>query len=256
MRSQIANWIIFLVALLVSTTGCATWSLPKSWKLAQATSRAPRQPTEDEVPRRLIQTAFTPAETAQMSLAAASELDAGGHTREAMNQYERARQLDPSLAGLSWRIAILASRLGDLAKADREFQAASDTYPDNADLLNDYGYFLLQSGRFDQAEQCLRQSLALDPQHAQAISNLGILLARQGRLQESFEIFSATVGPAAAHSDIGVILAQQGKTAAARESFRLALTISPELKQARGMLVHVAQHSVPTVSNMKESAWR
>ncbi len=248
------QWYFFrllpLLAILASALGCVSWP---SFTFPKPPDRSAR----DTVPARMIQSEFSPAETAKLCLAAGGELDAAGHAREAIAQYERARQLDPTLAGLSWRLGVLFGRLGENTKADTEFRAACAMFPENANLLNDYGYFLVEAGWLDQAESRLRRALEIDGSHPQARSNLGILLARQGRLQESFDVFAAAVGPAAAHHNIGVILAQQGKTAEAKQAFHQALAISPGLEQSRGMLTHVDRPASRYLSSEPAfSSWR
>lgn len=227
-----ASLAVSLSLVLGAMTGCAWRPFAKSTPpLAQATA--------ENVPPRMIQRDFSSQETARLCLATAQRLDQGGHPADAVAQYERARQLDPSLTAVSWRLAILYSRLGNPARADAEFEAARKLWPANPDLLSDYGYFLMEQGRMPQAEATLRQALTASPGHPRSASNLGLLLAQQGRLTESFTVFSASVGPAAAHSNIGVVLAQQGKKTEAEQAFREALAIAPQLEQPRVLLEHL-----------------
>jgi Tfp pilus assembly protein PilF len=229
--------------------GCA-------WRpFAKPSQTLAKTPTEN-VPPRLIQSDFSTKETAQLCLTTAQRLDDGGHPADAAAQYERARQLDPSLTAVSWRLAILYSRLGNPTRADTEFATARRLWPTNPDLLSDYGYFLMEQGRAPQAEAVFRQALSVTPGHARAASNLGLLLAQQGRLPESFAVFSASVGPAAAHSNIGVVLAQQGKKGEAERAFRESLAIAPQLEQPRILLKQLqkpaaSQASLPSKSEVR-----
>ena len=63
----------------------------------------------------------------------------------------------------------------------------------------------------------LRKAIEIDPKHAKALTNLGMVLAAEQRFDESFEMFSKAVGPAAAHSNVGVLMAKQGRNDDARE---------------------------------------
>jgi Tfp pilus assembly protein PilF len=242
--------VVALIAIACGAlTGCAWRPFAKPPQpLAQA-------PTEN-VPPRLIQRDFSTQETARLCLTTAQRLDDGGHPADAAAQYERARQLDPSLTAVSWRLAILYTRLGNPTRAETEFATARKLWPANPDLLSDYGYFLMEQGRAPQAEAVFREALSITPGHARAASNLGLLLAQQGRLPESFAVFSASVGPAAAHSNIGVVLAQQGKKSEAERAFREALAIAPQLEQPRILLEQLqkpaaSQASLPSKTEVR-----
>jgi Tfp pilus assembly protein PilF len=171
-------------------------------------------------------------QTLQVCLTTAEQLAVKGHAREAALLYERARGIDPTAIDYSRPLAGLYDLHGDLPKAAAEFQAALAKSPDDPDLLNDYACFFDRQGNYSAAEQHLRRALQVAPQHQRALTNLGIVLARQNRLQESFDVFTAAVGPAAAHSNLGMLLARQGRTAEAQAAFDNALAIEPNLAQA------------------------
>ena len=69
----------------------------------------------------------------------------------------------------------------------------------------------------------LRKAVEIDPKHQKALTNLGMVLAAEKRFDESFEVFSKAVGPAAAHSNVGVLMAKQGRNDDARKEFHEAL---------------------------------
>jgi Tfp pilus assembly protein PilF len=81
----------------------------------------------------------------------------------------------------------------------------------------------------DEAGRDLRSS----PQHQRALTNFGIVLAHQGRYQESFDAFAAVVGLAAAHCNLGMLLARDGRTEDAKAAFNASLRIDPHLAQAQ-----------------------
>jgi len=97
--------------------------------------------------------------------------------------------------------------------------------------LSDFGYYYYERENNAEAEKSLRKALEIDPNHAKALCNLALVLAAEGRFDESFEAFSKVVGPAAAYSNVGVLLAKQGRYDEARRAFHQALAIDPTLRQ-------------------------
>jgi Flp pilus assembly protein TadD len=216
-------------ALLLS--GCAT-------KVAPLPESVTTTGLAGAATKRMVQTEFSPGETVDMCLATANQLEASGHAREAAMLYEKARTLDESL-DVSHRLALLYASLKQVEKAEREFQLAAEAHADDPVVLNDYGYFLLVSGRLDEARQWLDKALELDPSSPRARNNLAIALVRQGDIEGSLATFSESVGPASAHSNVGVLLARQGQDEEAVKQFRKALALAPDLEQARAFLNHL-----------------
>jgi Flp pilus assembly protein TadD len=188
------------------------------------------KPARDELP---------PQQGAQACLATARELESRGYRREAILLYVRARSLDPSLSELCRRLAVLYDLEGAHTEAWNEYQRALELSPDDADLLNDVGYFHYQRGDLAAAERWLLKALQKDPEHDRAATNLGLVLGHQGRYQESFEVFAQVVGPAAAHSNVGMILAKHGRRDEAIRALRQAVTLDPSLRPAFAMLAYL-----------------
>ena len=113
----------------------------------------------------------------------------------------------------------------------------------NPNLLSDMGYYYYERENFVEAERSLRKALEIDPNHQKALTNLAMVLARQGRFSESFDAFSKVIGPAAAHSNIGVLMAKQGRYDEAKQAFHRALAMDSTLEQPKAFLAYLdGQH--------------
>jgi Flp pilus assembly protein TadD len=66
--------------------------------------------------------------------------------------------------------------------------------------------------------------------------NLGEVLAQEGRMEESYRAFARVLRPAEACSNVGVLLAQQGRTREARGVLRQAVALDQTLAQPRAFL--------------------
>ena len=128
-------WIAAL-SLMATTTGCRTTPVADFPPLAQSPSgrTAARTPN------------LTPERTAKLALATAIQMEKSGHTKVAVEQYEKARQLDPKLTEVAHHLAVLYDRQGDFKQAAAEYKKAVEARPTDADLLNDQAYHYYQRG--------------------------------------------------------------------------------------------------------------
>lgn len=84
----------------------------------------------------------------------------------------------------------------DNASAEREFKALEQKFgdnPDNFEFYNDYGYFLLEQGRIDEAVNKFKKQVALAPKNANAHDSLGEGYYKKGMLKESLDEYSKTL---------------------------------------------------------------
>jgi len=186
-----------------------------------------------------------PNEAVKVSLTVAAEFEQKGEDGAALVQYERARQHDPNIPNLSRKLAILYDRVGNEARALEEYQKCLAAHPKDVELLNNMGYFFYSRRRLPEAEQHLRKALALDSKHARAWVNLGLTLGQMERYAEALEAFQHAVSPAEAQSNLGFILATQGKRDEAKQAYRQALALQPSLMIAQVALSKL-EHPQPT----------
>jgi tetratricopeptide (TPR) repeat protein len=93
------------------------------------------------------------------------------------------------------------------------------------------------------AEAHYREALRLRPDFADAHANLGVLLARQRRLDEAAEHFAAALrlAPrnARTHANFGILLAEQGKLTESKAHYHEALRLDPSFWEARAGLAWI-----------------
>lgn len=76
----------------------------------------------------------------------------------------------------------------DRVAAGRELRRALELQPDNAEVREWYGWFLVDEGRTDEAVEQLRRAVALDP-YSSSTAFLGSMLLLAGRFEEGLEQF-------------------------------------------------------------------
>jgi Tfp pilus assembly protein PilF len=217
-RRPLLAWM--LGSLLTVSGGCATWA-PNTAALTWTGK---------------TQIGGDPSKTAEWCWATAEEKEGAGEDQQAAAFYEQARVLDPQARDYGGRLARLYDRLNQDEAAEREYRAAIEESPNDADLLNDYGVFHLRRGQWTVAEGWFRRALEASPGHDRASVNLAISLGMQDRRTESYEAFARVVGSAAAYCNLGVLLQRQGQTDAGRDHFEQALRLDASLEPARQLL--------------------
>ena len=240
-----------LLLILAAMTGCSLWNRTQDsgssgGALAGATgSSTARQKTPDELP---------PKETAKLCVATAEEMQKQGHPDQAIFLLEKARENDPSLPKIAHHLALLYDAQGDGTRALSEYQKALAATPKVPDLLNDFGYYHYRRGDLAEAEKLYRQVLSISPKHKMAQTNLAIILGHQRRYQESIELFTKVVGPAAAHSNVGVIMAEQGDYDMARQAFVEASRLDGTLQQPKAFLAYLDQRQSKARPDLQTAA--
>ena len=230
------RWHVLLLASIAALpSGCVV--LPQSEALPFSADSTDSKPTP-ELPA---------TEAAKACLATGEMLEKQGHEKEALLEYQLARQHDPHLPQVSQRLAVLYGQRGDTERARTEFQTALQEQPGDAELWNDFGYFHYQLGESTEAEKALRQALALNPALKRAWVNLGKVLVQCGRYEESCEAFGHAVRPAQAAANVGILLAKEGKFQDARQVLHKALVLEPDLQAARAVLGQLEAEKPPDV---------
>lgn len=146
-------------------------------------------------------------------LLAAVALKAAGRGGEAAPLLRRALALNPLNGAAMLNLAALAAAGGQPAVAEAWFLRARQTDPYSLEFWTAWGDFLLQQGRFGEAEEAYRTLLTE--------------IARSRAFMPT--IRSAVRGEAAAHLNLGQVLAATGRRPAAREQYDQALRIDPGL---------------------------
>lgn len=127
-----------------------------------------------------------------------------GNYELAMSKLSKALRFDDENLHANHYMAELYRRLGEMDKAEDYFQRALELDENNATLLNNYGVFLCQKDKYQQAEKYFDKVL-MDPLYkgkAKVYENLGLCAKFKGNLAESEKHFrrALTMNPKLAKS--------------------------------------------------------
>ena len=98
-----------------------------------------------------------------------------GRVTEAIGEYERALERDPTHVRARTNLAVNLVNLGQLARASRELRRVLEIDPENASAHTNLGLVLAQQGQFEGAAREFREALRIDPDQAQARTALDLL---------------------------------------------------------------------------------
>ncbi|RKZ48868.1 MAG: type IV pilus biogenesis/stability protein PilW [Gammaproteobacteria bacterium] len=118
-----------------------------------------------------------------------------GQYEKALSKLEKAREADENYPPTYNTLAILYQRLGDKVKAEANYQHALRLNSSDASTLNNYGQFLCQEGRYDEAEasflKAARNPLYSTPETA--LANAGTCAMAQGNLETAERYFRSAL---------------------------------------------------------------
>jgi predicted O-linked N-acetylglucosamine transferase (SPINDLY family) len=99
------------------------------------------------------------------------------------------------------------------------------------------GNRFVSEGKLDRAEECYRQSIAMDPGYAESYNNLGVVLRSKGKLPEARTCLDMAIriDPTLAngHYNLAAVLRELSEIDNAASHFIKAIEIDPLLKDAR-----------------------
>ncbi|WP_322896306.1 MULTISPECIES: tetratricopeptide repeat protein [unclassified Yoonia] len=122
--------------------------------------------------------------------ALADVLRTQGDNDGAIKSYDLAIGLTPYTDPQRWVLfyarGVAAERIGDAESAEKDFRAALAINPDQPEVLNHFGYSLVEQGRnLDEALNMIERAVALRPTSGYIVDSLGWVLYRLGRYEEA-----------------------------------------------------------------------
>jgi tetratricopeptide (TPR) repeat protein len=142
-----------------------------------------------------------------------------------------------AFSGLLVLAAIAHQQAGYWADSETLFRHALAATGNNPVIANNLGVVLQRQGRVDEAADLYRQAIASTPDYASAQTNLGVILAGQGKHEEAIALYRRALSEdpqyAIAHTNLGDELLVAGRYSEAHEQLAEAISENPQLKEAQ-----------------------
>jgi len=163
-----------------------------------------------------------------------------GRVQEAIEQYERAVQINPDFAGAHDHLGTALMQAGKTQEAIQHYERAVQIKPDYAGAYFNLGEASAELRRSKDAIRHYEEALRIKPEYAEAHVNLGNELLAQGKLQDAIAHYKEALRikpeQAEAHLNFGNALLGQGKLQDAMAHYKEALRIKPDYPQAHDNL--------------------
>jgi tetratricopeptide (TPR) repeat protein len=218
------NWAVAAVLVLA---GCAS---QKQSGGARGVSKQSANQLDSE--HSSFETAQDPPINANTHFAAGQLNEAENQPAKAIEQYKAALKLKPDLMPAMFQLGSLYTQLGMYPEAIETWQKYVKATNGSAAAYSNLGFCYELAHRPREAEAAYKQGIASNPHEQPVRVNYGLMLVRQGRMEEAIAQLSAVLSPAEVHYNIGSVYEQQGKIDQARAEYQKALLLDPSLHDA------------------------
>jgi Flp pilus assembly protein TadD/lysophospholipase L1-like esterase len=173
-----------------------------------------------------------------------TELLKAGKLEEAVAEFSKAIDADPSHAGAHNNLGIAYERLGR-DEAQAQFEKAIQLMPDFTHAHFNLARTLMRNRRVVEAEEELKKTIQIDPDHVGALNMLGMALGTQQKYAEARIYLERAVrldpDNAEVRNNLGAAYAGLGRLRDALTQFEAALRIDPADADARENLRRVKE---------------
>jgi protein O-GlcNAc transferase len=137
-------------------------------------------------------------------------------------------------------LAVQHHQAGRLQEAERFYRQVIALQPDYAEAHSNLGNALRDKGEYDDAVAAYREAIALRPDLPEPHNNLGIALKLKGRLDDAIAAYRQAIALrptyAKAFSNLGIALRENGQLEEAIGAYRQAVALSPAFPQVHNNL--------------------
>jgi tetratricopeptide (TPR) repeat protein len=151
--------------------------------------------------------------------------------KEAIGEFTKTLSIDPNHTLALNGLGISYDLLGDYPKAIEAYQAALQINPNLEYTYNNLGYSYLMQGNYDQAIESFKKALAMNNKNEIYRNNLGLAYFKKGEKSLAWNELKANEASEKAHAIMGDMLYREGQYEKAKEEYKTALKINPEMPQ-------------------------
>jgi len=145
-------------------------------------------------------------------VAAAEVSEKSGEIEQARRQYQDVLASHPSHTGALLAAAHMEDRQGRLRIAEQLYRRLVEANSKDPTAFNDLGLCLARQGRLEESAEAIHIAVALQPAKQRYRNNLATVFVEMYRDEEALQQLTAVHGPAIAHFNLGHLLARRGRT--------------------------------------------
>jgi len=171
--------------------------------------------------------------TAETRFAAGQVDEAQHNPAAAVVQYKEALKLNPGHLGALYRLGIVYAELKQYPQAIDAWGQYVTATNESPTAYGDMAFCEELAGESDKAAASYEAGIARDPKSISCRVNYGLMLARQGRVDDAVTQWRFVLTDAEIHYNLGGVYEAQGNKAKARVEFNKALELDPDFNDAR-----------------------
>jgi type IV pilus assembly protein PilF len=118
-----------------------------------------------------------------------------GNYSQAKFNLDKALQFAPKLADSHFSMAYYYQLVGENEQAEEEYKTSMQMDPNNADIINTYGAFLCQQGKYQQAKEYFLRAVKSDNyvSSAETYENLALCSQTRGHMDDAIEYLNSAL---------------------------------------------------------------
>jgi len=151
------------------------------------------------------------------------------------------------------RLGVVSDRQRRHDEAEKLFLRALAMRPNDAQLLNDLGYCFYLQGKLAKAQKALHEAVSLEPSNRRYRNNLGLVYGQMGNYRDAHAHFEKAGSKADALFNLAFVYASHNKSGAAKNAMKQALVADPRHEPARKALANFARYDQDPESAMIEA---
>jgi tetratricopeptide (TPR) repeat protein len=168
-----------------------------------------------------------PAINAETHYAAGNLAESMDQPAKAIQQYQAAVAIDPKHKQALYHLALLQTNAKDFPAALETWDKYLAATNYSAIAYANKALCYQMSDDYEKAEQTFKLGIERSPKDEMCRVNYGLMLARQGRMNDALMQLQVVLPPAAAHYNLGSIYEIQGKSAQAKMEYTRSLEADP-----------------------------
>ncbi|MCI0332787.1 MAG: tetratricopeptide repeat protein [Planctomycetes bacterium] len=211
-------------------------------------STNPVMPAATEHGDSIVPSAPTAVPTPQSFISTAQMCESRGDVAQARANYQQALNSWPGQVDVLRAAARMEDRLGQLPVAECLYRQAVTSNPQHAGALNDLGLCLARQGKLDASVQFIEQAIQLQPAKPLYRNNAATVLVEMRQDQRALAHLAAVHNAADANYNFGQLLVQRGRPVDATPYFQAAVEQNPQMQHAHVALAKLRGEQVPAAA--------
>ena len=238
-----------VVAAIGLNAGCLSSGFSTAMTQTKGFFRPAAKPASEELSPEFYEAQKTFRKNTEKNLLAwARYQEDVGEYAEAMKKYREISIAYPACIEAQMGMARIESATGRISQAEQILTSLAARYPDNVSVRLELGRLYSSQEEWEKNIAVCEEACGIAPHDQSCRYELGVALARAGRLQAAMPHLTFAVGAPAAHYNLAYILHETGNDAEAASWLHHALSMHPDPKTAeksRRLLASLPKELVP-----------